>query len=536
MKIDFRRTSKSLYLSWILLLVFFSVFIIFPLLCVAASINGEHIKAVFTQKIWHKAMLNTLIECVCSSTISVLVGYAFAYAISYKNIPFKRFFSIIPILHLMTPPFVGGLGFILLVGRRGFITHTLLHLDVSLYGFWGLLIAQVLCFFPIAYLICLQTLQSINPHLEQAAKSLGVSSAKIFFTITLPLSVPGILSSLLFIAVNVLSDFGNPLIVGGRFKVLAVEIYTQLTGWLNVGTSAALGIVLVVPSLILFFLQNRFFKHNNLRFATVNGLQRVNNSQQKMSKGAFVFVMLVSLCIISQLMAIIAGSFQKLWGINRTFTLDHMRAVLYYKREIINSVLFAVLAAFLSTIIAMFASFISNRTKMPLLKTLDIFSQLPSAIPGSLFGLSFLIASNKMHLRWSAFLIVMVMTVSYLPFSYKIITSTFSQIKTSLDDSARSLGANQLSSLFTVLMPVAKGGIFSGFVYSFVRGVGTLSAVIFLVSFKTPLTSIKIINLAEQGDWGKAAALSLVLTIITFSLLIAGLFINTFWILKKGRS
>ena len=111
------------------------------------------------------------------------------------------------------------------------------------------------------------------------------------------------------------------------------------------------------------------------------------------------------------------------------------------------------------------------------------------------------------------------MTVAFLPFSYKIITSTFSQIRTTLDDQSRSLGANQIYTLAKVLCPVSTKGIYFGFIYSFIRGVGTLSAVIFLVSFNTPLTSIRIINLAEQGDWGKAAALSLVLTLVTFLIL-----------------
>ena len=125
---------------------------------------------------------------------------------------------------------------------------------MSLYGFWGLLIAQVLCFFPIAYLMCSQVLQRINPSLEQAARLMGASKARIAFTVTIPLCANGILSAALFIAVSVLSDFGNPMIVAGRFRVLAVEVYTQLTGWVNAGTSAVLGLILVIPSVLLFIL------------------------------------------------------------------------------------------------------------------------------------------------------------------------------------------------------------------------------------------------------------------------------------------
>lgn len=523
MKIDFNKNSRSLWTAWSALVLFFALFIVFPLLSVVLSVSLNNFKAVFSQKIWLHTVKNTFYECIASSSLSVLTGYLFAYAVAKTKLPFKKFFSTVPVLHLITPPFVGGLAFILLAGRQGFITHSLLGLNISLYGFKGLLIAQILCFFPMAYLICLQSLQSINPNLEQAAKSLGSSNLKIFLTITLPLSFPGILSSFLFIAVSVLSDFGNPLIVAGRFRVLAVEIYTQLTGWLNVGTSAVLGIILIIPSILLFLIQNRIYKSMNGKTATIGGKSLSNLSGTNTSLPATIlltiFAALISLCILAQLAAIIAGSFQTLWGVNTTFTLNHIKSIVNYARELKNSLAFAVLSALLSTILAIFASYIANRTSLPLRKNIDVFAQLPSAIPGTLLGLAISLAARRLGINNSPLLIIIAMTTAFLPFSYKIITSTFSQIRTTLDDQSRSLGANQVLTLARVLCPVGAKGIYFGFIYSFIRGVGTLSSVIFLVSFNTPLTSIRIINLAEQGDWGKSAALSLVLTLLTFLIL-----------------
>ena len=204
----------------------------------------------------------------------------YAYAVVRGEIPFVRFFSVVPVIHMVTPPFVGGLSFILLLGRQGFITKTLLGLDVSLYGLPGIVISQVLCFFPLAYLMCAQTLRGINPLYERAARGMGAGRLKVFISVTLPLSFPGILSSFLFIAVSVLSDFGNPMIVGGRFKVLAVEIYTQLTGWMNVSVSVVLGIILVVPSIILFILQHKILKDTSVRSATVGGKEAAVSAER----------------------------------------------------------------------------------------------------------------------------------------------------------------------------------------------------------------------------------------------------------------
>ncbi len=536
MKFDSTRHSRSLILVQAVVAVFFVFFIIFPLLCALFSVHISDFKALFTQDIWHIAMKNTLAECLASTTLSVLTGYIFAYAVVRGNLPFKRFFSILPVLHLITPPFVGGLAFILLFGRQGFITHRLLGLNVSLYGFWGLLIAQTLCFFPMAYLICLQTLKGINPNLERAARGMGAGNAKVFFTVTLPLSFPGIISSFLFIAVSVLSDFGNPLIVAGRYRVLAVEIYTQLTGWLNSGMSVVLGLVLVVPSVILFFLQNRLNSKLAGKTATVGGKSSFLGDFSSESESSFcnvcggkmslctkillfVFVLFISVLVLAQLLAIIAGSFQKLWGVKTDFTFEHIKSVFKYGIELRNSLTFAFISAVMGTAFACVCAFLVHRTNVRFKKTIEIFSQLPSAIPGTLLGLSISVAANMVNLHAAPFLIIVAMTVSFMPFAYKSVSNSLIQISRTLDDSALSLGANEIKVFTTVLLPLAGGGVFNGFVYDFIRGVGTLSAVIFLVSFSTPLASIKIINLAEQGDWGKAAAFALVLTVITFAVL-----------------
>lgn len=514
--------DRVFYLIWCLIVTFLLISILFPLICSFSTPTLSDFKKVFTQQRYLKTILNTLIECICSTSFSVLFGYLYAYAIVKANIPFKRFFSLIPILHLVTPPFVGGLSFILLFGRQGFFTYTILNLDISLYGFWGLLISQVLCFFPVAYLICLQSLAGINQNYEQAALGMGASKLKIFFTVTLPLSKQGIFSSFLFITVSVLSDFGNPLIVAGRFKVLAVEIYTQLTGWLNSGISVVLGLILVVPSVILFILQLRLSKKHFLKLATIGAKTSFSTSikSSKITKYLLLmFCAFLSFLVLSQFVSIVIGSFQELWGINTNFTFRHIKSVFEYSKQLINSLIFAFIASLLATLIASFSSFYINRNNCKFSNFYDVLIQLPSCIPGSLLGLSILIAANKIHFTGSKILIIIAMTISFLPFSYRIISSSFSQIKPNLDEAAKSLGANKLNLLCSILMPISKKGINSAFTYNFVRAVGTVSSVIFLISFDSPLSSVTILNLAEQGDWGKACAFALVLTCLTFIIL-----------------
>ncbi len=528
-KIKIGDGSKSFCLLWFAAVVFLCISIIFPLVTVILKPTAADFSSVLKADRTWQAVKNTFLECVCSTTLSVITGFLYAFAVKKTDLPFKKFFSAVPVVHLITPPFVGGLAFILLVGRNGFITKSLLGLDISLYGFWGLLLAQTLTFFPIAYLICLQTLNGINPALEQASRSLGAGRFRTFFTVTLPLSAPGIISALLFIGVSVLSDFGNPMIVGGRFRVLAVEIYTQLTGWLNVGTSAVLGIILLLPSLILFALQNHLAKKSAGKTATIGGKYSsviARKSPVWVKILAFIFCAFISAIVLAQGFAVLAGSFQKLWGVNPEFTLSHIQKIGTFAKELKNSFCFAFISAIISTFLALLCSYFCKRTNSPFGRTIDVVCQIPAAVPGTLFGLALAIASTSVRFKNSAALIILAESVAFLPFSYRVISSVFEQIRPTLDDSARSLGANRIKTLFSVLTPISSGGIFSAFIYSFVRGVGTLSAVIFLVSFKTPLASIKILNLAEQGDWGDSAALALVLTCMTFTILGIGMIIK----------
>lgn len=517
--------GKSFFTIWLSAVIFFTLIIIVPLLFALSAARPADFAHVFTNPRRYRAIANTAAVCLSSTFLSTISGYAYAYAVVKNALPFKRFFEALPVLHLITPPFVGGLAFILLAGRNGFITQGILRLDISLYGFPALTIAQTLCFFPIAYLICRQSLKNINPSLEQAARSMGASGARIFFTLTLPLSAPGLISSSLFIAMSVLSDFGNPLILAGRFRVLAVEIYTELTGWLNAGTSVVLGLVLLIPSLTLFFLNNAFFSKNTMKTATIGGranTARLDKTSLPMKITLTIFCSILSAAILAQLFAIIAGSFQTLWGVHSKFTFKHIQALPAQFTALKNSFFFAALASVLGSASAALTSFLVHRTAAPFRTYLDLSAQLPAALPGSLMGLAYSLTAAKLGINASALLIIIAMSAAFLPFSYRIFSSSYAALKTSLDDSARSLGATRLKLFCSVLLPLSSGSFFSALTYSFVRSIGTVSSVIFLISFKTPLASVNILNLAEQGDWGKAASLALVMTAAAFATVLLG--------------
>jgi iron(III) transport system permease protein len=315
------------------------------------------------------------------------------------------------------------------------------------------------------------------------------------------------------------------MLIGGRCHVLAVELYAQLTGWAgNTGPSAVLGIILLTPALGLFALQRLLLGKKSARLATVGArAPAIALKPPALPARAFLFAFcsLLALGVAAQFLAVIGGAFSRIWGLDHRFTLEHLRAALSYRGELLNTLRFAFLAAALSAALGALLVFLIFRTGLPLRNFAGALAMIPAAIPGSLLGLAYVLAFNRraFSLAGTGLVIVLVMAVSDLPASFRILASSVQRIRESLDESARALGAGRLRLFFTVICPLSARGIGGAFVFSFVRSGGTLSAVIFLVGFKTKLSSVLILNLAAQGDWGRAAALALILTLGIFAVL-----------------
>src|SRR5690606_31353979 len=207
------RYDRSLLLSYVFVAAFLGLFVLAPLVRVFLAPTASDWQQVLATPRWRGAALNTLTMMALSTASALLIGTLYAYAIAKARVPGSRLFGIVPLLLLITPPFVSGLAFILLLGRRGLLTYQLLGLETSIYGWHGLWLAQTLSFFPIAYLVLYGVFQAIDPSLEQAARGLGAGRWQVLRTVTLPLATPGLLAAGLFIAIGVLGDFGNPMLV-----------------------------------------------------------------------------------------------------------------------------------------------------------------------------------------------------------------------------------------------------------------------------------------------------------------------------------
>lgn len=509
------------------------LFVLLPLGRVLSEPGWAEWARLLTTPRYLRLLGNTLLIATLSTVSAVAVGFLFAYATSRPDVPLRPLLKLVAILPLVSPPFVGGLAFILLFGRRGLVTYSLLGLGGDIYGWHGLWMVQTLAFFPIAYLTLAGVLRRINPTLEHAAQNLGARGFRLFRTVTLPLALPGLASAGLLVGIYTLSDFGNPMLVGGPFKVLATETYTQITGWGDLRMAAALSGALLVPSLALFLLQ-RYWVEGGGSYATVTGrgsFAEPPPTSWVVRWGLFAACGLVALVLVATYLVVLIGAFARTWGVDWRPTLANFEYTVFRGGQLWNSVRFAATAAMGGSLFSVLAAFLIQRKRVRGRAALDFAAVLPAALPGTLIGVAYILAFNTppLALTGTGFIVVAAMLFRTIPVGYRAAVASLAQIAPGIEESAADLGARPLRTLRDVTLPLIRAAFTGALVFTFVRSMTTLSAVVFLISPGNVVASASILALAEHGDWGQASAMAASLMTAIFLVLLA------FRLLTGGR-
>ena len=516
-------------LLFLVLLVFTGLilFILFPLykIFVYSITNNEgrlSFRAaidIFTSKAYARPLGNSMLLGITTGVLATLIGYIFAYALTRTDIPLKGFFRTIATIPIISPPFILSLSMIFLFGRNGLITRKLLGIeDANVYGMHSLVVVQTISFFPIAYLTLTGTLSKLNPAVEDAALNLGASKARIFRTVTLPLSVPGILSSLLLVFIQSMEDFSNPAVISGSFSTLSVEAYRTITGMYDMRGGSLMALMLLAPTLLAFVLQKYWLAGKS--FVTVTGKQTTARAQSRDPKliwPLFAFCMLVATIIILFYGTVLVGAFVKIWGINFSFTWNHFKYVMTLGwQPLRNSVILALASTPIAGLLGMIIAFLVVRKEFPGKRAMEFVSMLTFAVPGTVVGIGYILAFNDKPFMWtgSAFLLIMAFTFRNMPVGIESGTSTLIQIDRSIEEASTILGATGAVTFRRISLPMLKQAFFSGLVYSFVRAMTAVSAVIFLISPRWNLATISIFSLFEASKYSDAAAYIVVMIVI----------------------
>lgn len=525
------RLDLGVTLAGAAVLLLLGVFVAWPVVRVLgrsllgpAGLTLAHYREFFSTWRLFRILLNSLAVAAVSTVLTVAVALVMAYAVTRTDIPGKRFISLMSLLPLISPPFLVSLAFILLFGRNGVVTRAL-GLEGSIYGFHGIVLTQVFTFLPQAYLLLAGVLDTIDTTLEEAAENLGAGPLTVLRRVTLALARPGLASAALVVFILCMTDFGNPILVGGRYSVLATEIYSQVIGMNDFASAATMSVVLIVPCLAAY-LANTYWVGSR-SYVTVSGAARtvlrptppaLRWPLLAVAGGAALFIALVYGLIP-------VGSLVRLWGADWSLSLHHyaFESTAEGAWPVWNSVRLALAAGAAGTVVALGIAWIVERRRPPGARAIEVLSLLPAALPGTVVGVGYVLAFNEppLLLTGTAWILVASVVFWKLPVAVLAGINALKQIDPAIEEAAVSLGAGSVRTFVRVLLPLLRGTAFSIFVYFFINGMVTVSAVIFLISPGLNLASVAILAQVENGYPGVACALGTILLAIVVAAVIA---------------
>jgi len=486
---------------------------------------------------------NTLVLAIACAACCTALGLAFALIVTRTSFRYRRLLRVLSVLPIITPPFVIGLGLILLFGRSGLVNQFLefafgVEPTRWIYGFQGVLVAQVFAFTPIAFLVLIGVVEGVSPTLEEAAQTLRADRWQTFTTVSLPLMRPGLANAFLISFIESIADFGNPILLGGNFGVLSTEIFFSVVGaQLDQGRAATLGLILLVFALAAFFLQRRALGRKVYTSMAGKGDAGLPTQLPGGVRGACYAIALpwALLTVVIYAMAL-TGGFVETWGRDYTFTLKHYvkafgvewgpHGILWAGAawdSFWTTVKLSAVAAPITAAAGIVAAWLLTRQTFVGQATFEFGTMLSFAIPGTVIGVSYILAFNvpPIELTGTALILVACNVFRNMPVGVRAGMAAMAQVDRSLDEAATTLRARGWTTLRTILLPLLKPAVVAALVYSFVRAMTTLSAVIFLVSAEYEWATTYIINRVINGDYGVAIAYSSVLIVLMVVVILA---------------
>ncbi|MEN8196201.1 MAG: iron ABC transporter permease [Pseudomonadota bacterium] len=482
------------------------------------------------------AAWNSLVLAVSTAAGTTLLGLAFALIATRTRFRAKRLLRVLTVLPIVTPPFVIGLAVILLFGRSGAVTHFLdwsLGIEPSrwIYGLPGIWFAQMLAFTPIAFLVLIGVVEGVSPSMEEAAQTLRADAWKTFTSVSLPLMRPGLANAFLIGFIESMADFGNPLVLGGNYDVLSTEIFFAIVGAQNdQGRAAVLAIVLLGFTLSAFFAQRRWLGRKSYATMTGKGDSGIPVAlPRRLSWLVLGTALPWALLTAIVYCMIMFGGFVEIWGRDHSFTLRHYTEAfsvttgadgLLWTGAAWNSfwttLTIATVAAPLTAGMGLLTAYLLVRQRFAGKDAFEFGSMLSFAIPGTVIGVSYILAFNvpPIELTGTGAILVLCFVFRNMPVGVRAGIAAMSQVDRSLDEASLTLGAGSFVTIRRVILPLLRPAIIAALVFSFVRAMTAISAVIFLVSANYDMATSYIIGRVENGDYGLAISYSSVLILV----------------------
>ena len=507
------------------------LFIVYPtLLLFIRAFQGDNGFAVFSDVLqrYRLAFWNSIESSFFSAFLSTIFAFFLAYGILQLKSNIQRICLIILSISLVSPPFISSLSFISLYGRRGLISYRLLKLSLDPYNKYGVIGMQSLHFTCLNILFFIHALRAMDGKLFYSARDLGAGPLSIVKDIVLPLLKPAFLASFFISFLRALADFGTPVIIGGRYSTLASEIYLQLIGYSDFQKTAVMNILLLFPALFSFYFYRRAMEQSN----KWNGEQKGRIRPDFPANFLIRTVLSILLCLFFlfeclQYLSIFLYGFLRFDQGEVHFTLENMGELFQYNLSTMYLTLaLSVITGFFGSFFSFVLAYIVER-KLPFgKKTIDFVLSLPYLLPGTCFGLAYILAFNKapFRLTGTVWIILFSLIFRQMPLGSRMASAAISSLPKNMERAGRDLGANPIRVFLDILFPILLPSFLSSVYNQFTQSLTTMGAVIFLISAKYKVLVYTLFDAINRGSYNVASLISgiMILLSLAFYLLLEG--------------
>ena len=522
----------------VLAIAIFGLFLIYPLFSLFISAfqdaatgdwSLQNFAQFFRRKYYYQSMINSFSVTACVTILAVIIGTVLAYFMTLYRVRFKGAVEICIIISLLSPPFIGAYSWILIGGRSGILTQWLADFGInfpSIYGFAGILLVLTLKLYPFIYLYVAGAMKNIDSALIEAAESLGCSGIRKVVTIIIPLITPTILAGALMVFMNAMADFGTPMLIGEGFNVMPVMIYSEFINEVGdqANFAAAMAAIMVLITSTIFMLQKYVVNRKSFTMSSLRPLQTGALHGWQDALMHICIYGLVALSMIPQLVVVYTSFLQTNGSVFVDgYSLDSYRTIFEnLGTAVTNTYAFSTAAMVMIVFLGMTVAYLTTRRKSWLTDCIDTLTMFPYIIPGSVLGITLLLAFNEepMLLSGTALIIIISLVIRRLPYTLRSSSAILYQLSPSMEEASISLGASPLRTFFKVTAVMMLPGVISGAIISWITAINELSSSVILFTGATKTMSVAIYTEVIRASYGTAAALSTILTVTTITAMV----------------
>lgn len=507
---DYRISKKNS--SKIVLSVFYIMLLIIPIIKMFLFIDKVSILSVLNNPSFKKTLFNSINISSIATFISLVIAYVLAWSIERTRIKFKGIISILIVLPMLIPSISHGMGLIILFGNNGILTK-LFNISSSIYGKWGIIIGSVMYAFPVAFLMFTNVMKYEDSSPYEAARVLGIPKWRQLTAITFPYLRKPLISIIFATFTMIFTDYGVPIIVGGKYTTIPVVLYQEVIGQLDFAKGSVYGALLLIPAGIAFVFDILNSDKSNSSFI-------INKFDLKKNKirdtYAYLACGIVICLVLLPIISFIILAFTSNYPTDLTATFDNVMKTLNLSggKYLINSIVIATFVSVIGTTVAFVTAYMTARMKTRFSRFLHLIAIISTAVPGMVLGLAYVLTFKASIIYGSLAILIMVNLIHFISSPYLMIYDSLNKLNENLEAVGHTLGISRFKIIRDVILPQSKGTIIEMVSYFFVNSMMTISAVSFLATTANKPISLMINQFEAQMQLENAAVVSIAILFI----------------------